>query len=97
MRGWHVQPRIASLTRFRKLFPPESNVRGATKCVPLNVDRKLYSAILFVKLSAVNRSVSFLCSVPSRLSVPTLKSKRVRRDTRSLRVLRIRRGSSRLL
>ena len=31
-------------------------MRGATQCVPLNGDRKLYSAALFVKFTTVNRT-----------------------------------------
>jgi len=34
-----------------------TNVRGCRKCVPLNVDRKLYSATTLVKLSMASDAV----------------------------------------
>src|SRR5262245_23311439 len=57
-------------------------VRGATKCVPLNVDRKLYSATLFVRLMTLNRRRSLFLSVRNRLSIPTPRSNRSRGATR---------------
>src|SRR5579871_4373716 len=45
-------------------------VRGATKCVPLNVDRKLNSASLFVRFKTLTRILSFTLSVRSALSTP---------------------------
>src|SRR5260370_41707691 len=57
--------------------------RGATKCVPEQVDRKLYMDSLLVMFSAVRRSVQRLCSVWNRLSVPTLTSNRLRGRTRA--------------
>ena len=50
--------------------------------MPLNVDKKLYSATLFVMLMPVKRSVTFVCSPRRRLSVPTLKSNKLRGATR---------------
>ena len=48
-----------------------SYARGARKCVPLNVESKLYRASVFVKLITLKRSRSFVRGVASRLSNPT--------------------------
>src|SRR5205085_251119 len=57
-------------------------VRGATKCVPLNVERKLYKASLFVRLMMLNRTRSLDLSPRSKLSVPRPRSRRWRGATR---------------
>jgi hypothetical protein len=55
-------------SRFTKCEPLEgkSDLRGksagATKCVPLKVERKLYSAYLFVGLTTVNCTFVFSLS-----------------------------------
>src|SRR5678815_2366902 len=54
------------------------NAREVTKCVPLNVDRKLYRACLFVTLITLNRARSFALSPCSRLSTPNPRSNRLR-------------------
>src|SRR4051812_15903079 len=43
---------------------------GLTKCVPLKVERKLYSATLFVRFTALNLAVTLYLSVWKRLSKP---------------------------
>src|SRR5262245_44216360 len=58
-------------------------VRGATKCVPLNVERKLYKATLSVRLITLKRKRSLFFSVRSRLSTPTPRSNRWRGATRA--------------
>src|SRR5262249_53171009 len=49
---------------------------------PLNVDRKLYSATLFVRLMTLNRRRSLFLSARNRLSIPTPRSIRSRGATR---------------
>ena len=59
-------------------------MRGCRKCVPLNVDRKLYSATLLVMLAMSKDAVNFSCfSVWNRLSVPRPTLKTLRGFTRS--------------
>ena len=53
-------------------------VRGATKCVPEQVERKLKSATLLVTFRASNRKVQRTRSVWNRLSVPTPTLNRLR-------------------
>src|SRR2546430_15236278 len=57
-------------------------VLGATKWVPLNVERKLYKASVLVRLMMLNRRRSFDLSPRSRLSVPIPTSNRCRGATR---------------
>ncbi len=93
-----TEPRVcepASVARFSprglEQVPPNQNTkpswattdRGCKKCVPLNVDRKLYSATLLVTLvistEAVYRLAPSLCK---RLSVPMPRLMRLRGFTR---------------
>src|SRR5260370_26777278 len=59
-------------------------VRGCRKCVPLKVDKKLYSATLLVRLAMSTDAVMRLWpSVWSRLSVPKPRLNTLRGFTRS--------------
>src|SRR5713101_4033370 len=69
---------------FAQKWKPNSAVyaRGVTKCVPLNVDRKLYTAVLLVRLMTVKRKLHLYRSPWKRLSSPTDTSNRLRGLTR---------------
>src|SRR5664279_554263 len=84
-RGGSGRPQPGASSHFQNENPTEArNERGSTKCVPLNVDRKLYSAAWLVMFAKVNESRMRRCpSACSRLSVPTPTSSRLRGLTRS--------------
>jgi hypothetical protein len=48
-------------------------LRGAMKCVPLQVDRKLYMEIEFVRFCIVSRKFQRYRSACNKLSIPALK------------------------
>src|SRR5208337_3054328 len=81
--------RLACAARQTKGGPQKATpnsaryARGATKCVPEQVDRKLNSASLFVTFSASNRIVQRTRSVWNRLSVPTPMLNKWRERTRA--------------
>src|SRR5262249_34992471 len=61
-----------------------TTVRGCRKCVPLKVDRKLYSATLFVRLAISTDAVTRVrFSECRRSSVPTARLNTFRGFTRS--------------
>jgi cobalt-zinc-cadmium resistance protein CzcA len=74
-----------AFSHFQNANPIDAcRVRGSTKCVPLNVDRKLYSAIWLVRFATVNESrMRRRPSACSRLSVPIPALNRLRGFTRS--------------
>ena len=68
----------------QKAMPTSARyARGATKCVPEQVERKLYIASLLVMFRAVSRRVQRTCSVWNRLSLLTLTSNKFRGRTRA--------------
>jgi hypothetical protein len=67
---------------FRKLLGLKNNAdlslehAGETKCVPLNVERKLWSTSLFARFVPLRRTIKRTFSLRSKLLDPTLSPRR---------------------
>src|SRR4051812_25493585 len=58
-------------------------VRGDTKCVPENVDKKLYNATRFARFTMVTEADTVRSLLCSRLSSPIVRSNKLREAIRA--------------